>query len=242
MEAYSNNDVKVLSGDVLLTTTGFDWDVFRMQLFDDWHIEVIEEASENQLVFKIGEVTIACGYVEGFKEGSVEAAERSQEWADAAQVVKNHKAYIEVGVLDCQNALQRSVLFTMVAASLLKAENAMGLFKYPVVYRAGNYVENAQGLKEDNFPILNWVYIGIYKKENGNFGGYTYGLEDFNKLEIEVLETKNGAYELYQFLYQLASYLISNNITLEDGTKVEEYEVRYSKGAVLEGQTAKINF
>jgi hypothetical protein len=247
MQAYSNNDVRTLTGDVLLFTPTFDWDLFRMQLLQDWNIEVLEEAVEDSLVFKIGDVTVACSLMKEFKEGSVEAADRSQEWAEAAEVVKRHTAYIEVGILDCTNPLQRNVLFTMVSSSMLKAENAVGLYRYPVVYRAGNYTENAEALKNDQFPILNWVYIGIYKKENGNFGGYTYGLEDFGKEEIEIPETQNGAYALYQFLYQLCSYVISNNDTLEDGQTIGTSEknahtITRSAGVVLEGTTVKIDF
>lgn len=247
MQAYSNDDVRTLSGDVLLSTPSFEWDMFRMQLLEDWNIEVAQEAIEDSLVFKIGEVTVACSMVGEFKEGSVEAADRSQEWVDAAKVVKTHTAYIEVGILDCTNPLQRNILLTMVVSSMLKAENAIGFYSYPVVYRPGNYIENAQDLKNDKFPILNWVYIGIYKKENGHFGGYTYGLDNFAKDEIEILETKNDAYSLYQFLYQIVSYVIMNNDVLEDGQKIgmnaeNAFEITRSKGVVLEGMTVKIDF
>ena len=38
------NNAKILAGCVLLKDYTYDWDMLRMQLFDDWKMEITEEA------------------------------------------------------------------------------------------------------------------------------------------------------------------------------------------------------
>jgi hypothetical protein len=242
------SNIKVLAGCILLTSDSYDWDMMKLQLFDDWRLEIEEEPSEDAFIIKINGVTIACSFVHTPKEGAVEGAGNNLEWEGAVEAVQAHCAHIEMGVLDAENPLQRSILFTMVASSMLAQQNAIGIYQYPVVRRAGAYMESAQMLRQDSFPVLNWVYIGIFQKEGGTLGAYTYGLAEFGKEEIEIVDTKASAFTLYQFLYNLVNYVISNDDTLKDGetigmTQDQAFTITRSEGVVLPGTTTvKIDF
>lgn len=242
-----NPNIKVLAGCILLTSDTYDWDMMKMQLFDDWRLEVTEEPLGDEFIFTINDISIACSLIHAPKEGAVEGAGNNLEWEGAKEAVEKHCAHIEMGVLNAENPLQRSILFTMVASSMLAQPSAIGIYQYPVVRRAGSYIELAQLLKQDSFPVLNWVYIGIYQKEDGTLGAYTYGLEEFGKEEIEIVGTKAPAFTLYQFLYNLVNYVVSNNDILQDGetigmTKDQAFAITRSEGVVLSGTTVKIDF
>ena len=43
-------------------------------------------------------------------------------------------------------------------------------------------------MQEDELPIFNWIWFGLWRDENG-MNGYTYGLDSFGKEEMEVLGT-----------------------------------------------------
>lgn len=237
---------KILAGCVLLKDYKYDWDMFRMQLFDDWKIEVTEEADEFTFQFEIDGVHIACMLVPAPKAGAAEAGKNNYEWNEAAQEAASHVAHVEVGVMDCENPLQRHILFTMIASSMMKQDNVIGIYQYPVVRKASSYIEGAQVLLQDEFPITCWVYIGLYRDSEGYWNSYTYGMEDFGKEEMEILHSRAGLVELYHFMVQIVTYLISNNDTLEPGQRIgtneQNYEVTRSEAVAFDGETLKIAF
>ena len=71
-------------------------------------------------------------------------------------------------------------------------------------------------LKEDELPIFNWIWFGLYRNENG-MNGYTYGMDVFGKDEMEVLGTDANPNQLRDFLASLVSYVLENDVELHDG-------------------------
>lgn len=242
-----NQMTKILAGCVLLKDYTYDWDMFRMQLFDDWKMEITEEAEEFSFQFEVNGVKIACMLVPAPKQDALKLGATNYEWAEAGAAAATHVAHVEVGVMDCENPLQRHVLFTMIASSMMKQDHVIGLYQYPILRRASSYTEGAQVLLQDEFPITLWVYFGLYQDAEGLWNSYTYGMEDFDKEEIEVLHSKAGLIELYQFMVQIVTYLIGNNDTLEPGQRVgssesASYEVTRSKAEAFDGESLKIAF
>lgn len=241
------NNAKILAGCVLLKNYTYDWDMFRMQLFDDWKLEVTEEAEEFSFEFTVNDVHIACMLVPAPKQGAAEAGKNNYEWPEASQAASTHAGHVEIGVMDCENPLQRHVLFTMIVSSMLKQENVIGLYQYPVVHRPATYIDGAQVLKQDEFPVTLWVYIGLYQDQEGLWNSYTYGMEDFNKEEMEILHSKAGLIEVYQFMVQIVTYLLTSNDTLEPGQRVgsdeeHSYAITRSEAVAFDGETLKLAY
>ena len=84
---------------------------------------------------------------------------------------------------------------------------------------ADYYLYFAGMLKEDLFPIFNLVWIGLYKEKNG-FCAYTNGLSNFGYDEIEVLNSSAEPGELHDFLADIADYVITENVVLQDGETI----------------------
>lgn len=238
---------QTLSGHVLLSTDTFDWDVFKLQFFDDWQVEVAEDPVEDNLIFQLGEITVTLSLVKKPVPEAAETAENNYLWINAADAIREHKAHVALGIIGADNPLQRHILFTMAAASIMHQENAIGLYQYPVTRKASDYIEAAISLKQDNFPVTIWVFAGFYKGALGKICCYTYGLEQFGKEEVEILDSDADMVMIYQFIYQVISYLIAQNGTLNEGeaigfSKERSYDVTRSPGAALEGTTVKIKF
>ena len=70
--------------------------------------------------------------------------------------------------------------------------------------------------EEETYPILDWIYFGLYQTEKG-MNGYTYGMTAFGKDEIEVLESAAAPAELHEFLFDIASYVLRDDVLLKDG-------------------------
>lgn len=106
------------------------------------------------------------------------------------------------------------------------------------------YLEFLEGLKEDcAIPPL-WIYIGI-RKETDGVSIYTFGLNDFGKLDMEIINSKENAGDMYEFMVTIADYVITNNITFHDNETVgytanQKVPLSISKGVYVEGQSIKM--
>jgi hypothetical protein len=101
-------------------------------------------------------------------------------------------------------------------------------------------------MSEEDLPLYNWVYFGL-RKENGKQSVYTYGLADFGKMEMEIIESKNSIEELNEMMFNLTHYVIAFNVTLKDGETIglsaeQKLKISESKGKFLEGKTLKIEY
>ena len=108
------------------------------------------------------------------------------------------------------------------------------------------YIEVAEEMKDDGFPVLDMVYIGMYRSDNG-ICGYTEGLKYFGKKEIEILDTDVEVFELYEFLIDIANYVIVSDVKLNDGETIgfsveQKLPITLSKGVALDEETLKIEY
>ena len=70
-----------------------------------------------------------------------------------------------------------------------KQKYVTGVFTSGVVFEPRFYEGFANMMKEDELPIFNWIWFGLYRSEGG-LNGYTYGMDVFGKEEMEVLNTR----------------------------------------------------
>ena len=107
---------QTLSGQILLSTDSFDWDVFKLQFFDDWQTEIPADPVEENLIFQLGEITVTLSLIKKNVPEAIETAENNYLWINAADAIKEHKAHITLGIIGADNPLQRHILFTMAAS------------------------------------------------------------------------------------------------------------------------------
>ena len=129
-----------------------------------------------------------------------------------------------------------------------KQKYATGVYTSGVVFEPRFYEGLADMLKEDELPIFNWVWFGLYRSEGG-LNGYTYGMDVFGKEEMEVLNTDAEPEELRDFLASLASYVLACDVTLQDGETIgfsadDKHTITRSPGVSLpeEQMTLKIGY
>ena len=103
-------------------------------------------------------------------------------------------------------------------------------------------------MKEDELPIFNWIWFGLYRSEGG-LNGYTYGMDMFGKEEMEVLNADTEPEELRDFLASLSSYVLACDVMLKDGETIgfsadDKHTITRSAGVSLpeEQMTLKISW
>ena len=247
------------AGSVLLSKAEWDKEQLIRDLREEWGIVDEEpdegdedvENSDDAVVMRVGGmiliVTLFHGHIPD-NEAEINA-ENNYMWPEAVEVAKAHKAHIMVAVLgEEEKLLERGKLFTKAMAVCCKQKYATGVYTSGVVFEPRFYEGLADMIKEDELPIFNWVWFGLYRSEGG-LNGYTYGMDVFGKEEMEVLNTDAEPEDLRDFLASLASYVLACDVTLQDGETIgfsadDKHTITRSPGVSLpeEQMTLKIGY
>ena len=256
-EAEDESDhTGVFTGFVLLSKAEWDKAQFIRDMKEKWDIAVdeydaSEEKDDDALVFEVGDMLAAVSLNNypipgGEAEGN---AENNYMWEDAVKVAKKHRAHLMVAVLGKEeDLLEKGKLFTKVVAACCRQEYATGIYTSGVVFEPQFYEGFADTMQNDELPIFNWIWFGLWRDENG-MNGYTYGLDSFGKDEMEVLGTNAKPSDLRDFLASLASYVLENDVELHDGETIgfapdDKHTITRSPGVGLpeEQMTLKISW
>ena len=247
------------AGSVLLSKVEWDKEQLIRDLREEWGIvdeepdegDEDDENSDDAVVMRVGNmmliVTLFHGHIPD-NEAEINA-ENNYMWPEAVEVTKAHKAHIMVAVLgEEEKLLERGKLFTKAMAVCCKQKYATGVYTSGVVFEPRFYEGLADMIKEDELPIFNWVWFGLYRSEGG-LNGYTYGMDVFGKEEMEVLNTDAEPEDLRDFLASLASYVLACDVTLQDGETIgfsadDKHTITRSPGVSLpeEQMTLKISY
>ena len=246
----------VFSGFVLLSKGKWDKEQFIRDMKEKWDITVdeydaSEEKDDDALVFEVGDMLAAVSlnnYPIPGGEAEVNA-ENNYMWPDAVKVAKKHSAHIMVAVLGKEeNLLEKGKLFTKVVAACCRQKYATGVYTSGVVFEPGFYEGFADMMQNDELPIFNWIWFGLWRDENG-MNGYTYGMDVFGKDEMEVLGTDAEPGDLRDFLASLVSYVLENDVELQDGETIgftadDKHTITRSPGVSLpeDQMTLKISW
>ena len=246
----------VFTGFVLLSRGEWDKEQFIRDMQEKWDIPVDEydasgEKDDDALVFEVGDMLAAVSLADfPIPGGEAEAnAENNYMWEDAVKAAREHRAHLLVAVLGKEeNLLEKGRLFTKVVAACCRQEYATGIYTSGVVFEPRFYEGFADMIKNDELPIFNWIWFGLWQNEKG-LNGYTYGMEAFGKDEMEVLGTNADPNDLRDFLASLASYVLENDVELHDGETIgftadDKHAITRSPGVGLpeEQMTLKISW
>ena len=258
-EADEENDGDhkgVFTGFVLLSKGKWDKRQFIQDMKEKWNITVdehdaSEDKSDDALVFEVGDMLAAVSLgTYPIPNGEAEInAENNYMWEDAVKIAKEHCAHIMVAVLGKEeDLLEKGKLFTKLVAACCRQKYATGVYTSGVVFEPRFYEGFADMLQNDELPIFNWIWFGLYRDENG-MNAYTYGMDVFGKDEMEVLGTDAEPSNLRDFLASLVSYVLENDVELHDGETIgfsakDKHTITRSPGVSLpeEQMTLKISW
>lgn len=241
---------------VLLESARWDPEKYKADLLADWGITYSQEPDEaagdesgDSLVFDVDGMMAAVSLMPAPVPGgeAEQNAATNYLWPQAVEVTKTHQAHLLVAVLGKERCAQEIArLWVKVTAACLKQENALGVYACGTVFEPGFYLQAADTMKEGELPLLNWVYFGLYRTENG-ICGYTYGLNAFGKDEIEVLDTPASPGDLRDFLFDLSYYVLAQDVVLRDGETIgfsaeQKLPITRSPGVAVEGMSLKIGY
>ncbi len=223
------------------------------ELETQWGLTVKEE-SENSgetAIIEIDEYRIAVGLIAAPipTDEAITAAQYNFFWDNGADQVKKHKAHLILSILNAgENAVRENILFSKVASTILSNSKSIGIYigARSLAIEKDFYIASVQNMSTEDLPLYIWLYFGL-TGENEKRSVYTYGLKDFGKKEMEILNSTKGHGELSDLIYNLAHYVIGHNVALKDGETIgfsaeQKLKISESKGVFLDGTTFKIEY
>jgi hypothetical protein len=203
---------------------------------------------DNSAVFKIEGEMVALAYMPAPIpwEDIQGSAQYAYNWQTAAQDLENHNGHAIVSIMSSQkNQKERFTILSKLLCSILSTSNSIGVYQgsQTLLIPKSQYLENIEEIKQGT-PLTLWIYIGIRPSEQGN-SIYTYGLSNFGKQEMEVINSKLQIEELYNFISNISAYVINSDVTFRNGetlgyTEEQKIKITSSKGQFTEGQTLKL--
>lgn len=255
-ETPENKDKGAFLGFVLLAEPEWDRKQFTEDLLKDWGIDLSAEAESEDEEYKdiilaeVGELRLAVSFMPGpVPNGEAEHyAAANYMWQEAVEVTRSHQAQIMLAILGEGDVLEKGKLFTKAAASCLLQPGVLGIYTDGAVFEPKFYREFAFMMKDDQLPLMNWVWFGIYNNEKLS-GIYTYGMKKFGKEEMEVYVAPGtvNLNEIRDFLLSMTGYVLEYDVELKDGETIgfsaeQKLPITKSEGIALDGETIKIEY
>jgi hypothetical protein len=219
-------------------------------LKSQWNFEITDiEGDDEAASFNISGESIALANIPvQIPWGDIEGtAKYAYNWPSALKDLKGHTGHAILSIITSQKSpVDRFRILSKVLGSIFITSNATAVYQgsQSLLIPRQQYLSYIAELEENGSPVMLWIYIGLKKIETGNCA-YTYGLKDFQKTEIEIINSKLSLEELFDFLLNISSYIIGSNITLKNGETIgitadQKIPIKLSKGQFVEGQSLKL--
>jgi hypothetical protein len=252
-KADKPKDSKIILGMVLL----HDEKTFHVDLFiDDYKSNYGDsiqdpEGDSNALVFTMeGEMVAIAHMPIPIPPGDLEGtAPFAYNWLTVLEDTKEHKSHLVVSLIrGGEDQVKRFKIFTQVLCSLLRVTNSIGIYKgnQSLLIPKEDYLNEAGLMSDEYLPLNLWIYIGLRANDNGN-SGYTYGLKQFKKNELEIINSSHSLEEVRGFLFNIAHYVLDYDVAFQHGQTVgvsedEKIAISLSKGQFVEGDSFKFAY
>ena len=247
------NNSKIILGMVMLDDeNSFDVERF-INDFKGFYGDNIKDprGDSGSFVFTVDGEMVAIAHMDvPIPKGDIEGtAQYTYHWQTALAETKDHKSHLIVSLMQGgQSQVKRFKIFTQVLCSLLRTTNAIAVYKgnQSLLIPGVDYLNEAEAMSDEYLPLNLWIYFGLRVTDHGN-SGYTYGLKEFNKTEMEVVNSSKSLEDIRGFLFNISHYVLDYDITFEDGQTVggseeEKIAISFSKGQLVEGDTFKLAF
>lgn len=252
-KAETKVEGKVVLGMIMLFgETSFDLDSFVRDYnscFDDKIQKLSGDNSSS--AFKLANEMVSIAHLPfPIPWGDIEGtAEYAYNWQTVLDDTKEHKSHLIVSIIQGgRDQIKRFGIFTQVICSLLRVTNSIGVYQgtQSLLIPKQDYLIEAALMNNEYLPLNLWVYFGLHTSDNGH-SGYTYGLKEFNKTEMEILNSSKSLGDIKNFLFNMAHYVLEYDVIFKAGQTCglsadEKIAIDFSKGKFVEGDTFKLAY
>lgn len=153
-----------------------------------------------------------------------ENADRNFLWPDGRDEAARHRSHVivtNIGTGD-QTPVQSALAVSRLALVALKVFDGIG------VYWGNASVSNSRevfeafcaNISEEHVPVPVWLRFQLVRASDDEIGMYTQGMRQFDLMELEVDRCRMNPQNLFEFVSNIAHYLIQSGPVIMDGNTV----------------------
>lgn len=156
-------------------------------------------------------------------------------WPNGAVETAAHRAHVVVFLARTGDSpVEEAMLVTRLALVALELFDGLGVYwgNACVTNSREMFEQCAREMTDEHLPLPVWLRFQPVRADNDEIGMYTLGLKQFGLMEIEIDRSPMELGELFDFVSNLAHYLVMSGPVIKDGNTVggseeERILVRY---------------
>jgi hypothetical protein len=153
-----------------------------------------------------------------------ENADRNFLWPNGKTEAAKHRSHVIVTNMggETKSPIESAIEVTRLALVALKLFDGIGVYwGNASVCNSRKVFENFCGnISQVHAPVPMWLRFQPVRPSDGEIGIYTIGMRQFGLMDIEVDRCKMKPQELFEFVSNIAHYLIQSGPVIEDGNTV----------------------
>ena len=134
---------------------------------------------------------------------------------------RSHAIVTNIGAKE-QTPVQSAITVSLLALVALEVFNGIGVYwGNASVSHSRRIFEHFSGdISEDHLPVPVWLRFQPVRVSDDEIGLYTVGMKQFGLMDLEVDRCKMNLEDLFEFISNLAHYLIQSGPVIADGNTV----------------------
>jgi hypothetical protein len=151
-------------------------------------------------------------------------AESAWYWPEAGDALARHAWHVEVGLCaEVGTAVERALALTRELARLAARPGCVAVVweATQLAHEPAQWVTQSEDATLDDLPLFLWLAFEGTEGPDGTRSLRTRGARDFGVREVEVAASKRDGEELLETVCDVALYVMTSPVPLEDGDQVE---------------------
>ncbi len=152
-----------------------------------------------------------------------ESADENFLWPNGREETAAHQSHVIVTVARGDlTPVQSAIAVSRLALVALELYDGIGVYwgNACVCNSRAIFEDFCEDISEEHVPVPVWLRFQVVRADNDEVGLYTLGMPQFGLMDIEVDSCRMPVGDLFEFVSNIAHYLIQSGPVIEDGNTV----------------------
>lgn len=145
-------------------------------------------------------------------------------WPDGREQAASHQSHVIVTNVGAgeMTPVQSAISVSRLALAAMKLFDGIGVYwgNASVCNSRELFEDFCEDMSEEHFPVPLWLRFQLVRPAEDSVGIYTLGMQQFDLMDIEVEQTEMEPSDLFEFVSNIAHYLIQSGPVIADGNTV----------------------
>ena len=145
-------------------------------------------------------------------------------WPEGKQEAAEHQSHVIVTTMHSgdEPPVEAALEVTRLALVALEIFDGLGVYwgNANVSNSRSVFESFSEGMSLEQVPVPLWLRFQFVRGADDELGMYTLGMQQFNMMDLEVDRCKLSPEDLFEFISNIAHYLIQNGPVIADGNTV----------------------